>query len=217
MPTSSNCCNRDGSESDLYYRLATLTLAVPPLRDRPEDLPLLLKHFLSRASAEAGKTPPELEPEATACLMRYGWPGNMRELHNVIQSAVIVCGGGKLRVKDLPSRVAGTATSPKLTIAEAVDRRLSLDRLEREYVRAILGSVNGNKREAAAILQIDRKTLYRKLEEPGPRRAAAASGKDRPGRQGRVEGGTGTPAQSPQPMATDGWVRPNLNLLHASP
>ena len=154
--------------SDLYYRLATLTLAVPPLRDRPEDLPLLLKHFLSRASAEAGKTPPELEPEATACLMRYGWPGNVRELHNVIQSAVIVCGGGKLRVKDLPSRVAGTATSPKLTIAEAVDRRLSLDRLEREYVRAILGSVNGNKREAAAILQIDRKTLYRKLEEPGP-------------------------------------------------
>ena len=112
-------------------------LAVPPLRDRPEDLPLLLKHFLSRASAEAGKTPPELEPEATACLMRYGWPGNVRELHNVIQSAAIVCGGGKLRVKDLPSRVAGTATSPKLTIAEAVDRRLSLDRLEREHARAI--------------------------------------------------------------------------------
>jgi two-component system, NtrC family, response regulator HydG len=154
--------------SDLYYRLAAMTLAVPPLRERPEDLPLLLKHFLLRASAEAGKTPPEVEPEVAACLTHYRWPGNVRELHNVIQAAVLLCGDGKLRVKDLPPRIAGIQTSPKLTIAEAVDRRLSLDRLEREYVRAILGSVNGNKREAAAILQIDRKTLYRKLEEPEP-------------------------------------------------
>jgi len=154
--------------SDLYYRLAAMTLVVPPLRERPEDLPLLLKHFLSRASAEAGKTPPEVEPEAAACLMRYRWPGNVRELHNVIQAAVLLCGDGKLKVKDLPARIAGIQTSPRLTIAEAVDRRLSLDRLEREYVRAILSSVNGNKREAAAILQIDRKTLYRKLEEPKP-------------------------------------------------
>jgi len=154
--------------SDLYYRLAAMTLVVPPLRERPEDLPLLLKHFLSRASAEAGKTPPEVEPEAAACLMRYRWPGNVRELHNVIQAAVLLCGDGKLKVKDLPARIAGIQTSPRLTITEAVDRRLSLDRLEREYVRAILSSVNGNKREAAAILQIDRKTLYRKLEEPKP-------------------------------------------------
>jgi two-component system, NtrC family, response regulator HydG len=154
--------------SDLYYRLAALTLAVPPLRDRPEDLPLLFKHFLSRASVEAGKTPPEIEPEAMVCLMRYRWPGNVRELYNVVQTAILLCGGNRLGVKDLPPRVAGTTTSPRLTIAEAVDRRLSLDRLEREYVRAILGSVNGNKREAAAILQIDRKTLYRKLEEPEP-------------------------------------------------
>jgi two-component system response regulator HydG len=158
--------------SDLYYRLAALTLAVPPLRDRPEDLPLLLRHFLSRASAEAGKTPPEVEPEAMACLMRYRWPGNVRELHNVMQTAVLLCAGNRLAVKDLPPRIAGTTTSPKVTIAEAVDRRLSLDRLEREYVRAILGSVNGNKREAAAILQIDRKTLYRKLEEPEPNEPA---------------------------------------------
>ena len=154
--------------SDLYYRLATLTVAVPPLRDRPEDLPLLLKHFLARASAEAGKTSPEVEPEAMACLMRYRWPGNVRELHNVMRTAVLLSGGRKLTLKDLPPRIAGTDTSPRLTIAEAVDRRLSLDRLEREYVRAIVGSVNGNKREAAAILQIDRKTLYRKLEEPEP-------------------------------------------------
>ena len=79
----------------------------------------------------------------------------------------------------MPPRIAGTDTSPRLTIAEAVDRRLSLDRLEREYVRAILGSVNGNKREAAAILQIDRKTLYRKLEEPEPAEPSPSDKADR--------------------------------------
>ena len=83
-PTSSVCWSRDASDPTSTIDSTTLTLAVPPLRDRPEDLPLLLKHFLSRASAEAGKTPPEVEPEAMACLMRYRWPGNMRELHNVL-------------------------------------------------------------------------------------------------------------------------------------
>ncbi len=167
--------------TDLYYRLATVTLAVPPLRERPEDLPLLIRHFLSRASAEAGKPPPQIERDALACLRRYRWPGNIRELHNVMQSAVLTCTGGCLAIKDLPPRVAGTGTSPRSTIAEAVDRRLSLDRLEREYVRAILSSVNGNKREAAAILQIDRKTLYRKIEESEPDQPATPSAQEKPG------------------------------------
>ena len=154
--------------SDLYYRLATFTLAVPPLRERPEDIALLVKHFLSRASAEAGKAVPELEPDAMTRLMRYRWPGNIRELQNAIQRAIILCRDNTLTTKDLPPKVAGYDMSPRRAIEEAVDRRLSLDLLEREYVRAVLESVNGNKREAAVILQIDRKTLYRKLEEPEP-------------------------------------------------
>ena len=154
--------------SDLYYRLATLTLAVPPLRERPEDIALLVKHFLSRASAEAGKAVPELEPDAMTHLMRYRWPGNIRELQNAIQRAIILCRDNTLTTNDLPPKVAGYDMSRRRAIEEAVDRRLSLDLLEREYVRAVLESVNGNKREAAAILQIDRKTLYRKLEEPEP-------------------------------------------------
>ena len=89
-------------------------MAVPPLRDRPEDLPLLLKHFLARASAEAGKTSPEVEPEAMACLMRYRWPGNVRELHNVMRTAVLLSGGRKLTLKDLRARSVGTDTSPRL-------------------------------------------------------------------------------------------------------
>jgi two-component system, NtrC family, response regulator HydG len=154
--------------SDLYYRLATVTLAVPPLRERPQDVPLLAKHFLIRASAEAAKTIPDLDPDAMACLTRYRWPGNVRELQSAIQTGVILCRDNKLGVKDLPTRVTGGGVpSPKI-LEDVVQRRLSLDQLEREYVRAVLESVNGNKTEASAILQIDRKTLYRKLEEPEP-------------------------------------------------
>ena len=152
--------------SDLYYRLATFTLAVPPLRERREDIPLLIKQFMIRASAEAGRPMPEVDPEAMTCLVRYQWPGNVRELQNVIQVAVILCRNNKLGLNDLPPKVVGSEGSSVRIADQAAGRRLSLDQLEREYVRLILASVGGNKTEAAAILQIDRKTLYRKLEEP---------------------------------------------------
>ena len=154
--------------SDLYYRIATVTLAVPPLRERPEDLPLLIKHFLVRASAEAGKPTLRLEPDAMECLMRYRWPGNVRELQNAIQRGVILCHDNRLTVKDLPPRVAGTGIPSAKLFEDVVARRVSLDQVEHEYVRSVLESVNGNKTEAAAILKIDRKTLYRKLGEPEP-------------------------------------------------
>jgi len=154
--------------SDLYYRLATVTLAVPALRERPQDVALLARHFLIRASAEAGKTVRELDPDALACLMRYRWPGNVRELQSAMQTGVILCRDSKLGVKDLPARVAGGGVPSAKILEDVVQRRLSLDQLEREYVRAVLESVNGNKTEASVILQIDRKTLYRKLEDPEP-------------------------------------------------
>ena len=152
--------------SDLYYRIATFTLTVPPLRERPEDIPALANHFLKRASAEAGKAVPEIEAEAMASLMRYRWPGNVRELQSAIQSGVILCCNNKLMVNDLPPRITGTERTPRNIIDEAAARKLGLDEMDREYVRVVLASVGGNKAEAAAILQIDRKTLYRKLEEP---------------------------------------------------
>lgn len=160
--------NEGKFRSDLYYRLATVTLAVPPLRERPQDVALLAKHFLIRASADAAKTVPDLDPDALACLIRYRWPGNVRELQSAIQTGVIFCRDSKLGVKDLPAKVAGSDVPSARTLEDVVQRRLSLDQLEREYVRAVLESVNGNKTEASVILQIDRKTLYRKLEEPEP-------------------------------------------------
>jgi two-component system response regulator AtoC len=150
--------------ADLYYRLATITIAVPPLRERPADLQVLIKHFLARASAEAARPVPKIEQDAMARLLRYPWPGNVRELQNAIQRGVILSRNDTITVTDLPPRIAGLDISPTRMLADAVDKRMSLDELEQDYIRAVLESVNGNKTEAANILRIDRKTLYRKLE-----------------------------------------------------
>ncbi len=150
--------------SDLYYRIATVAVSVPPLRERPEDLPLLVKHFLARAAAEAGKPVPLVDPDAMTCLTRYRWPGNIRELQNAVQRAVILCADARIAPSDLPPRITDGDRSP-INLDELVARRLTLQHLEHEYVRSVVASVNGNKTEAAAVLAIDRKTLYRKLED----------------------------------------------------
>src|ERR1700730_10387209 len=150
--------------SDLYYRLAAVTLAVPPLRERPADIPLLIKHFLSRASAEAGRPAPGIDSQAIGRLLRYAWHGNARELQNAIQRGVILARNNILTINDLPPKVAGLEIPQARILSEAVDKRMSLDQLEHDYIHAVLDAVNGNKTEAANILRIDRKTLYRKLE-----------------------------------------------------
>jgi len=151
--------------SDLFYRIATVTMAVPPLRDRPEDIPLLVKHFLVRAGAEAGKAPPEPDAQTMEYLTRYRWPGNIRELQNAIQQAVLLCSSARITRGDLPSRITGDHHSPA-RLEELASRRMALEEVEREYARAVLASVNGHRGEAAAILGVDRKTLTRKLEDP---------------------------------------------------
>jgi DNA-binding NtrC family response regulator len=153
--------------SDLYFRIAMFTLQVPPLRERAEDIPLLIKHFLQRASSEAGKPIPEIEPEATQRLSLYRWPGNVRELQNAVHTAVILARDNKIRVNELPPNVVGAERVPSHIMPAAISRRLSLDELEYEYIHQILALVGGNKTEAAAILKIDRRTLHRKLEESG--------------------------------------------------
>ncbi|HLI81035.1 MAG TPA: sigma-54 dependent transcriptional regulator [Candidatus Binataceae bacterium] len=151
--------------ADLFYRLATFTLSVPPLRERRDDIPLLIKHFLVRASAEAGKPIPIIEPEAMDFFMSYRWPGNVRELQSAIQSGVILSRQSRLTVADLPASMTGAAAPTSNLLEDAVARKFTLERVEQQYARMILESVGGNKTEAAAILKIDRKTLYRKLGE----------------------------------------------------
>jgi DNA-binding NtrC family response regulator len=135
------------------------------LRERPGDIPLLIKHFLVRASAEAGKPVPTIDPNAMEFFLSYRWPGNIRELHSAIQSGVILSRDGRLTVTDLPASMTGVVAPAGNMLEDAVARKLSLDRVEQQYARMILEAVGGNKTEAAAILKIDRKTLYRKLGE----------------------------------------------------
>jgi DNA-binding NtrC family response regulator len=148
--------------ADLYYRIATVTIAIPSLRERTEDIPLLIKHFLARTSSEAGRRIPVISDEALDCLLRYSWPGNIRELQNAIQRALILCRDDRVNRSDLPPKVAGEYLST-VNLESAVARGMTLQELEHEYIVAIMASVGGNKTEAATLLGIDRKTLYRKL------------------------------------------------------
>jgi DNA-binding NtrC family response regulator len=149
---------------DLYWRLNVIQLQVPPLRERPMDIPLLVEHFLAKA-AEAGGTPAiDVSPEVLALLTAYPWPGNVRELENVIERAVTLARGPRLTPADLPERVSSSRSAAAI-LARSSGQSLTLRELEREYIVETLKQTGGNKSKAAQMLGLDRKTLYRKLDE----------------------------------------------------
>lgn len=149
---------------DLFWRLNVIQLRVPPLRQRPLDIPLLVEHFISKAAEAAGKPVPDVSSEALTILTAYSWPGNVRELENAIERAVAFCQGATLTPDVLPKRVRADGRALTL-IAQAADASLSLRELEREYILEILQRTGGNKKRAAELLGLDRKTLYRRLDE----------------------------------------------------
>jgi DNA-binding NtrC family response regulator len=149
---------------DLYWRLNVIHLHVPPLRERAFDIPLLVEHFLVKTARFNNSAPLQIAPEALALLTAYNWRGNVRELENTIERAVALARGSILTAEDLPERIRATGGSSAL-LATAKTRRLTLDELEREYILEILREAGGNKSKTAEILGLDRKTLYRKLEE----------------------------------------------------
>jgi len=148
---------------DLYYRLSAVTLHIPPLRERREAIPVFLKHFLMRAAAENGQPLPQIAPDAFERLLQYPWPGNVRELQNSVQRALLLCRNNRIGSSDLPAKV-GDLELADFSADQAFARRPTLQQLEGDYIQFVLSSVGGNRGEAAAILDIDRKTLYRKLE-----------------------------------------------------
>lgn len=155
---------------DLFYRLNTFALEVPPLRARGEDLALLAANFIGRFSAQLGHEITGLRNDALGLLERYPFPGNVRELANVIERAVTFCSEPQIAPPHLPEQVrqtaAVTATAhPTSTLFGSTDPLPSLQELERRYINHVLKSVKGNKRRAAHILGIGRRTLYRHLEE----------------------------------------------------
>ncbi|HEY6000102.1 MAG TPA: sigma-54 dependent transcriptional regulator [bacterium] len=150
---------------DLFYRLNVITVTIPPLRERPEDIPALARHFLATYGRKRQRAPHDLTPEALAALAGYDWPGNVRELENVIERAVILCDGELIGPEDLamPAR-AGAAPAGA---APAAGAALSLEEIEREHILRVLREAGGNQSRAAQVLGIDRKTLYLKLRKYG--------------------------------------------------
>ncbi len=157
---------QEGSfRTDLFYRLNVVAIHIPPLRDRPQDIPLLIDHFIGEFSQSYGVEPKRVTPEAQKRLVDYSWPGNIRELQNVIERAFALSGDPVIGEQDLPPRLLAPVGGPGMD-AELSDP-LPFDELERLNILAALRKSGGNKNEAARLLHIDRQRLYRKLEKYG--------------------------------------------------
>ncbi|TFG63563.1 MAG: sigma-54-dependent Fis family transcriptional regulator [Spirochaetales bacterium] len=144
---------------DLYYRLNVITIDIPPLRERGEDIFLLTNYFFAKYAKTTGRAVPTITDEAFQILKSYNWPGNVRELENLIQRFVLLSEGGVIDIPDLPTLMRFSAVSGR----SGYNRTLA--EVETEYIQHVLESVQGNKTQAAKILGIDRKTLRQKLPE----------------------------------------------------
>jgi DNA-binding NtrC family response regulator len=150
--------------SDLYYRLNVITLHIPPLRERGEDVLLLADHFLGTHGRERGRDL-SLGDDVAAALLRYDWPGNVRELENALERAAVISGGDRLDIESLPARVA--EPQPAALVTAEPPANPTLEVIERAYILWVLGAEGGNKSRAAEVLGIDPSTLYRKLNRYG--------------------------------------------------
>jgi DNA-binding NtrC family response regulator len=148
---------------DLYYRLKVIDIELPPLRERREDIPLLIQHFIEKFNATLKKKISGVSEGALKLLLNYSWPGNVRELENVIERAINLSQQEIILSEDLP-KALGQKTDEKL-FEKAIREKLTLNQLEKEYIKRVLTEVEGNKSKAAERLGLDRKTLYRKLQE----------------------------------------------------
>ena len=149
---------------DLYYRLNVIEMRLPPLRERREDIPLLVDAFLKKFGQARGKDVKGVSETTLALLIDYAWPGNVRELENVIERAVTLSRGDKIVPDDLPATIQGSRGDRRV-LDEAAEKMHPLHEIEKEYIKKILEKMGGNKYQAAQVLGIDRKTLYRKLGE----------------------------------------------------
>jgi DNA-binding NtrC family response regulator len=147
---------------DLYYRLNVVSVYLPDLRERREDIPLLIEHFLERYAEEYHQEPRHFSNEAIRLMMSYDWPGNVRELQNAVEHALAIGIDATLTIADLPMRISGMMS--KSAPPEPVGEGRTLDEVERRHILRILEETGGNHLRAAEILGIHRRTLYRKLE-----------------------------------------------------
>jgi two-component system response regulator HydG len=165
--------NKDLSESvkngqfreDLYYRLNVVTLEVPSLRERSDDIPILAKYFLVKLAEKNRKVIVDFTPMAMDCLIRYGWPGNVRELENAIERAVVLCNGNYVTERELPPSVTRSLPDNDSNGNRLQEMAgLPLEEIEKEAIAQTLRKTSGNKSEAAKLLNITRTTLNSKIK-----------------------------------------------------
>jgi DNA-binding NtrC family response regulator len=160
---------KDGSfREDLFFRIKGVEVHLPSLRERREDIPILARHYASVYAEQIGKPVPQLTEEIQTLLMRYDWPGNVRQLMNVIQSMVVIAQGGALEPRHMPPEIqSAAATSEGGDQSAGSISGLSLDQIEKQAIRNALRLNSGNREQAAKMLGIGERTLYRKLKEYG--------------------------------------------------
>lgn len=152
-----------GFREDLYYRLNVVHIHVPPLRERKDDIPLMVKSFLQEFAKENGKDIQGIDAAARSALYKFDWPGNIRQLRNCIESAVVMCGSKNITLDDLPPTVRGSSDLNTIPIPAGI----TMNEAEKIIIQQNLVINKGNKSKTADVLGIGRKTLHRKLEEYG--------------------------------------------------
>jgi len=150
---------------DLYFRIRGVNIVLPPLRERTEDLPILAEHFLREAIQETGSEVTGFTNTAMSMLTGYEWPGNIRQLRNAIRTMVVMCDREKIDVQDLPPEIAQRRQLPGASAAPASLAGVSLNELEKKAIVDTLARTQGNREQAAKILGIGERTLYRKIKE----------------------------------------------------
>lgn len=149
---------------DLYFRISTIKIKLPPLRDRPDDIPLIARHFLDRFNIQYGKEIHDLSEATVSRLLHYHWPGNIRELESVIERAVLFCPGGRIKPECLPEELQSESVNNSCFVIPPL---VPLAEIEREAILQTLARTSGNIRQSAKLLRCPRPTFYRKLKKFG--------------------------------------------------
>ncbi len=160
---------------DLFYRINVVAIPVPPLRSRPGDVLALAKFFVQKIASSSNKPVATIDEDASRLMAAYDWPGNVRELQNCIERAMALGSLNRITVDELPEKIRDHHEPQTLTATGRPDELITLDEIERRYVRQVLAATGNNKTDAARILGIDRRSLYRRLHDV-PDAATAAAG-----------------------------------------
>jgi transcriptional regulator with PAS, ATPase and Fis domain len=162
------CMVEEGAfRRDLFYRLQVASVHVPPLRDRVEDIPYLIKYFLETIKEESGKAFKGVSPAVLTKMSRYSWPGNVRELENMLKTAAVFSSGPQLSVEDFPTLDEKVARHPRKTRLTDLTFQEARQAFEKEYLQRLLQRTNRNLSQAARISGLDRKTIRTKIRELG--------------------------------------------------